>query len=414
MGGQSNNDLVIGKFDSSGNAETLFGGDGIDRVSLGGTEEIRGLIAQSDGSIIAAGLKGNDFVIAKLTSAGALDTKFGASSGYIATYFAGGTHAVYSLARQSDGKFVAAGVSGTDFGVARYAATGTLDTSFDGDGKLTTYIRRDGYLYGVAIGPDYKIAAAGYSGTAGYESTYNFAVARYKVASGLEERLYAQTDANHNVTSISDVFGSVKQRFIYDPYALAVLNSAGQVPATAMPGCIASRANATMRRPKRTTSTTGSTSRCWGTMFQADMSGYPDGANRYQFVSNNPIAFTDPSGLQKTVTAESTQTNPDGSKSLIRTYDDGSTIRGAQCHPCALQQHLQMTTMEHNNIDNNCKTQQQPSAGQVLPGTTKLLQDGRGETRGPIGPGPAGNSASQVQARSLPLARPGHDRAPFQ
>jgi hypothetical protein len=40
------------------------------------------------------------------------------------------------------------------------------------------------------------------------------ALVRYKVSSSLEERLYATTDANHNVTSMDDVFGAVKERFL--------------------------------------------------------------------------------------------------------------------------------------------------------------------------------------------------------
>lgn len=38
-----------------------------------------------------------------------------------------------------------------------------------------------------------------------------FALARHKVSSNLEERLYATADANHNVTSVDDVFGAVKE-----------------------------------------------------------------------------------------------------------------------------------------------------------------------------------------------------------
>ena len=46
------------------------------------------------------------------------------------------------MAIQADGKIVVAGQSptaaATDFALARYNADGSLDTSFDGDGKVTT------------------------------------------------------------------------------------------------------------------------------------------------------------------------------------------------------------------------------------------------------------------------------------
>ena len=50
-----------------------------------------------------------------------------------------------------------------------------------------------------------------------FSTTTAFSVARYKVTSGLEERLYVQSDANHNVTSLADVFGGVVERYQYTP-----------------------------------------------------------------------------------------------------------------------------------------------------------------------------------------------------
>lgn len=48
-----------------------------------------------------------------------------------------------------------------------------------------------------------------------------------KSGSGLEERLYAQHDANHNVTSLTDATGSVQERFVYDAYGSVTVLSAG-------------------------------------------------------------------------------------------------------------------------------------------------------------------------------------------
>ena len=49
-----------------------------------------------------------------------------------------------SIAIQTDGKIVVAGMSGIGIqsfiALARYNADGSLDNSFDGDGKLTTTI----------------------------------------------------------------------------------------------------------------------------------------------------------------------------------------------------------------------------------------------------------------------------------
>ena len=39
---------------------------------------------------------------------------------------------------QTDGKIVVPGKAGGDFGLARYNTDGSLDSSFDTDGKVTT------------------------------------------------------------------------------------------------------------------------------------------------------------------------------------------------------------------------------------------------------------------------------------
>ena len=55
-----------------------------------------------------------------------------------------GTDRARSVAIQSDGKIVAAGYSNNgsnyDFALVRYNTDGSLDTSFDSDGKVTTAI----------------------------------------------------------------------------------------------------------------------------------------------------------------------------------------------------------------------------------------------------------------------------------
>ena len=56
--------------------------------------------------------------------------------------------------------------SNNDFALVRYNTDGSLDTSFDSDGKVTTAIgSSDDVAYSVAIQSDGKIVAAGYSTT---------------------------------------------------------------------------------------------------------------------------------------------------------------------------------------------------------------------------------------------------------
>ena len=111
---------------------------------------------------------------------GSLDSSFD-TDGKVTTAIGSSTDYVRSVAIQSDGKIVALGDSSNgsnyDFAVARYNTNGSLDSSFDTDGKVTTAIgSSDDYSYSVAIQSDGKIVAAGYSYNG---SNYDFAILRY-------------------------------------------------------------------------------------------------------------------------------------------------------------------------------------------------------------------------------------------
>ena len=69
------------------------------------------------------------------------------------------------MALQGDGKIVAVGAGSgaatSNFALARYNPNGSLDTSFSGDGKLTTDFGGVDEANGVAIQADGKIVAVG-------------------------------------------------------------------------------------------------------------------------------------------------------------------------------------------------------------------------------------------------------------
>ena len=110
---------------------------------------------------------------------GDLDTSFG-SDGKVITATSSGSDAARSVAIQSDGKIVVAGYSNNgsndDFALVRYNTDGTLDTSFDSDGKVTTAIGSSNEVaFSVAIQSDGKIVVAGYRCDGGCD----FALVRY-------------------------------------------------------------------------------------------------------------------------------------------------------------------------------------------------------------------------------------------
>jgi uncharacterized delta-60 repeat protein len=168
---------------AAGRLDPAFDRDGKVVTDFGGSEFSEDLAIQPDGKIVVVGW--NDataetpaFLLARYNLNGSLDSGFG-SGGKVRTNFGFGS----AVAIQSDGRVVAAGqaqVDGTfNFALARYNRDGTLDPSFDRDGKLTTDFGFSSYATGVAIQPDGKIVAVGSARTAPAFAGGEFAAARY-------------------------------------------------------------------------------------------------------------------------------------------------------------------------------------------------------------------------------------------
>ena len=153
-----------------------FSEDGMATTDLGGGDYGRALAVQADGKVVVAGFISNgpitqyppdmDFALVRYNTDGSLDTTF-SDDGKLTTDFGWTTHGE-SVAIQNDGKIVVVGGSRDnsnefDFAVARYNVDGSLDTTFSGDGKLTTDLGDDDTAYAVAIQGDGKIVVAGES-----------------------------------------------------------------------------------------------------------------------------------------------------------------------------------------------------------------------------------------------------------
>ena len=121
-----------------------------------------------------------------LLRGGALDTTFDGERQGQASFAPTSIERSYALALQTDGKYVLAGTVGipgsgtaSDFALARYNVDGTLDGSFDGDGKVVTdFASLTDQAFAVAIQTDGKIVAAS---TTRSPSTnrFDYALARY-------------------------------------------------------------------------------------------------------------------------------------------------------------------------------------------------------------------------------------------
>jgi uncharacterized delta-60 repeat protein len=105
------------------------------------------VIQQADGKLVVAGYSDNggnyDFALVRYNADGSLDTGFD-GDGKVTTDIGASNDVGYSVIQQADGKLVVAGYSyngsSYDFALVRYNADGSLDASFDGDGIVTTAI----------------------------------------------------------------------------------------------------------------------------------------------------------------------------------------------------------------------------------------------------------------------------------
>ncbi len=166
--------IMLLRLNSNGTPDTTFSDDGIVITDLGGREFAFGVAIQSNNKIVVAGIRDeNDAFLARYNSNGALDTTFGKGGVFIRDGDA------RSLAIQSDGKIVTAGLSNGIFLVLRTNSNGTLDNTFGGgDGKVDTQFPGSdfSFAFAVAIQADGKILAAG---IVGFSSSSELALARY-------------------------------------------------------------------------------------------------------------------------------------------------------------------------------------------------------------------------------------------
>jgi uncharacterized delta-60 repeat protein len=209
-------DFALARYNTDGSLDTTFDGDGKVTTDLAGSvnDQAFEVAIQGDGKILAAGVAdvsgNNDFALARYNSDGSLDTGFD-GDGKVTTDFASGSFdQAFGVALQTDGKIVAAGVADVsgdnDFALARYNSTGSLDATFDTDGKVTTDFASGSFdqAFGVALQTDGKIATAGLASVSG---NAQFALARYKSDGSLD----AAFDTDGKVTT--DFAGDFDQAF---------------------------------------------------------------------------------------------------------------------------------------------------------------------------------------------------------
>jgi uncharacterized delta-60 repeat protein len=156
------------RYSANGVADPLFDGDG---KFINATLTAGRVFVQADQKIVATTSASGGWGLVRYFPDLALDTTF-SGDGKVTTSV-GVLAAVGAIAQQDDGKLVVAGTiynpdsAHTDFAVVRYKTNGDLDTAFSGDGKaITSIIDRD-IAYAISIQPDGKIVVGGISTASG-------------------------------------------------------------------------------------------------------------------------------------------------------------------------------------------------------------------------------------------------------
>ncbi|HWJ25887.1 MAG TPA: delta-60 repeat domain-containing protein, partial [Flavisolibacter sp.] len=199
----SQRDFAIVRYNTDGSLDNTFSGDGKLTTDFNsGNDTALAVILQPDGKILVGGVstanssQKKSFALARYNSNGTLDLTF-SGDGKLTTDISMGDDVLKSLSLQSDGKILAGGYTTTgqtDFALVRYLSDGTLDNTFDGDGKLTTDIAQGSSdtLQSIAVQGDGKILAGGFTRSA---RGYDFALVRY-LSGGVMDPAFATGGKN--------------------------------------------------------------------------------------------------------------------------------------------------------------------------------------------------------------------------
>lgn len=236
-------DFALVRYDTNGTLDTTFDIDGkvitgIDTNSDGGYA----IAIQSDNKIIVTGWSagiGADIALLRYNSDGSLDTTFDID-GIVTTDINSSSDAGYAVVLQPNGKIIVVGWSNIDtnddLALVRYNNDGSLDSTFDNDGKVTTYFGSFDYGRAVAMQPDGKIVVAGESHQRGVIPS--FSLARYNgdgsldTGFGTDGKVTTSIGSGKAVAIQSDGKIVIAGTDGYRDFVLARYNSHGSLDAT--------------------------------------------------------------------------------------------------------------------------------------------------------------------------------------
>lgn len=147
-----------GKTDST--KADSFGKNGTATVEFQSSAKVEAVTVDDGGKILVTGASNGNFSLARLTTAGSLDTAF-SSAGKVIVDLGGTDDVPASVAVQSNGKILLTGRGGASpadsfIGLVRFNPNGTLDSTFGLNGKITSDFSNEeefGYWGSIQVDP---------------------------------------------------------------------------------------------------------------------------------------------------------------------------------------------------------------------------------------------------------------------
>ncbi len=221
--------VLLCRYHADGSVDSSFGNNGcvesITTPLTAGTP----VVIQPDNKILVLSAEVNSitnsalFRLERYNTDGDIDSTF-ATNGLVVTTFGYLQNFPTNLALQDDGKIIASGVGNSRILIARYSSNGALDNSFDGDGKVITAFGIGSSNSFLRAMPNGKIQVAGLTSTS---TSNNFSITQYNTNGSLDltfdgdGRTLAPFDANDNSYFTSSVAQQSDGKFLVTTQTVA-------------------------------------------------------------------------------------------------------------------------------------------------------------------------------------------------
>lgn len=202
----TDNDMVVLQLTDSGAPLTGFSADGWLTLDVSGAElddaayavdvDAQGRVLAGGTTSYGANSSNGDFIVARFTSAGALDSTFDGDGIARIAFDLGGSNARYDILLDltwdpETGKILVAGTAQAantwDLALARLTSAGALDPSFSSDGKINNNLGfATARLQKVRVDSLGRVLAAGYATPFSGDSQSDFLAVRYTPAGLLD------------------------------------------------------------------------------------------------------------------------------------------------------------------------------------------------------------------------------------